>query len=744
MTTHRCPGLVSTNLMTYLAALGLARVLTRRSEDVGSSDPDARFGWQGKEFVVTTSVDDLVEYLIGNYVPTPIVSPWNGGSGFGAKDKTPKKYLDLLLGSDGERLATYRATIASAQEVVARAPAADSGHQPWPKGRLVQELRNSLPDSAIEWFDATVVLGVDLASPAFPPIMGTGGNDGRLDYSSNFHQRLADVLPELGASEKQSRAWAHDLLEGAFTTKLVSAAIGQADALGAGGPNSSIFGSADFRVNPWAFVLMAEGVMWFASGASRRLGETRGRASMPFTVQFSPEGPRAAAPEENRGELWAPVFASIGAQRLRHVMSEARASWQGTTARRSVDMYGAVKTYGVDRGVDRFERFAFLQRNGLSYVAVHLDTVRVESIAEVSLARMPLRRGEAFSQGSGNATAIAARRFDRDIATFVRNPSPEALLAALAAQTNLEQQAWRSKSNRGTISPRAMGADAAEVCDYLHGERFFADNPEARVAAGLASGWRAKAGQYRGMRTLLLGADPAQHVPEGEAPASAAVTGLGTRPLHEVLADVVVWCAHHPQENARFARGFQVFNGHAYRTHWTDMHAWTAGLLDDSLVETYFMAFVSLVWPSRIAQPAPSGPNLVTLDPTLAVLQALASGWVVPTGVSNDSDTGRVGLSPDWPTRLRAGLIDGVLAEAASLVGRSRIVSRSITCAGPAGFQSANYTFLPRGPHGSTAAHGSRLLAAITGPASTGALRAVATRRDEEIKSLSNSEGAES
>ena len=65
---------------------------------------------------------------------------------------------------------------------------------------MVQEFRNRCPDALLPWIDAAVVLtGEDTF---FPPLLGTGGNDGRLDFSTNFHQRLLDVL---GASE-QDRA----------------------------------------------------------------------------------------------------------------------------------------------------------------------------------------------------------------------------------------------------------------------------------------------------------------------------------------------------------------------------------------------------------------------------------------------------------------------------------------------------------------------------------------------------------
>lgn len=122
MIAHRCPGLTSRGLMTYLAALGLAKVISEQA------DPGVRFGWTGDTFVIRTGVPDLAEFLVRDYRPTPIVSPWNGGSGFGPKDKGQREFLERLMASQGARLATYRSTISASRDVVARGDAATN---PW-------------------------------------------------------------------------------------------------------------------------------------------------------------------------------------------------------------------------------------------------------------------------------------------------------------------------------------------------------------------------------------------------------------------------------------------------------------------------------------------------------------------------------------------------------------------------------------------------------------------------------------
>jgi CRISPR-associated protein Csx17 len=142
----------------------------------------------------------------------------------------------------------------------------------------------------------------------FPPLLGTGGNDGRLDFSTNFHQRLLDVIGMSDKDRARSLAMAPDLIDGTEDEQPADAAIGQFDPAGAGGPGSSRFGAAGSLVNPWGYVLFVEGALLFAASATRRNQHAAGRAAMPFTVQGSPDGSASgAAGEESRGEVWTPV-----------------------------------------------------------------------------------------------------------------------------------------------------------------------------------------------------------------------------------------------------------------------------------------------------------------------------------------------------------------------------------------------------------------------------------------------------
>src|SRR5206468_1073281 len=109
------------------------------------------------------------------------------------------KVVHAILKSTSPRFASYRAVIESTQATLTdmRLEEAPEGYA---KDMLIAALRARLPENAIEWMDCVSVLMADPQSEfplraAFPPLLGTGGNDGNTDFTSNFMQRLTDVIP---------------------------------------------------------------------------------------------------------------------------------------------------------------------------------------------------------------------------------------------------------------------------------------------------------------------------------------------------------------------------------------------------------------------------------------------------------------------------------------------------------------------------------------------------------------------
>ena len=105
-TLHVLPGLRPEPLASYLAGLGLFRVLGEQA------DPNVTAAWTAGGLALTTSVADIAAWLANAYVPTPVLSPWNNGSGFGPKDKEPRRVLNVLREHPSPRLAHFRDAIA--------------------------------------------------------------------------------------------------------------------------------------------------------------------------------------------------------------------------------------------------------------------------------------------------------------------------------------------------------------------------------------------------------------------------------------------------------------------------------------------------------------------------------------------------------------------------------------------------------------------------------------------------------
>ncbi len=362
-------------LASYLKALGILRLVAEQA------DPQARGWWQGDRFRLRTSLDRdcLVRFFLHDYCPTPIIAPWNGGSGFFPKDS--KVGISALQECRIERLAAYREAIELGARLV-RERKLDERPTDQAKSELISALRAEAGAALVGWIDAAIALTLDRL--AFPPLLGTGGNDGRLDFTNNFMQRLTELIPVDGSEVPAATIAALD--DALFATPvagLASTAIGQFAPGAAGGPNSAAGFQGDALVNRWDFVLMLEGALVFAGGVSRRLeGADGAYLSYPFTVRAAAAGYGSASLEEqgeSRGELWAPLWerpARYG--EVRSLFREGRLSLGTRPVRDGLDAARAIGGLGVDRGIAGFERYGFVKRQGLAFLAAPLGRQRVE------------------------------------------------------------------------------------------------------------------------------------------------------------------------------------------------------------------------------------------------------------------------------------------------------------------------------------------------------------------------------
>jgi CRISPR-associated protein Csx17 len=415
-------GCTPTPLSSYLKALGIFRLVAEQK------DTGAKACWHAEQFVLITQLtrEELLRFFLEDYRPTPIMAPWNGGSGFyfheeklkekdpttGKRQKTgarnqpteATRTVDNLLLSRAQRFAPYAQLLRLGRETVTKfnfleAPKDDE------KVRFIQFIRGSYPDAYMPWLDAALVLTAESTRPSqlksgFPPLLGTGGNDGNLDFTNNFMQRLIELFdPRTGEATCSAPAWLEQALHGRATPGLVQNAIGQFAPGQVGGTNATTGFSSDSRINPWEYVLMLEGTLLFLAAATRRL-ESSDHAALayPFTVHPANGGSGGmsqtdAGTGKSRGEMWMPLW-SKPAQltEIRALLAEGRATVGRRAARDGLDFARAIGQLGTERGIAAFQRYGFMVRNGLSYLATPLG--RLESSRTLSTALIDdLERG---------------------------------------------------------------------------------------------------------------------------------------------------------------------------------------------------------------------------------------------------------------------------------------------------------------------------------------------------------------
>ncbi|MCL0081275.1 type I-U CRISPR-associated protein Csx17, partial [Peptococcaceae bacterium] len=265
------------------------------------------------------------------------------------------------------------------------------------KDKLLLACRSALPDEAVAVMDALYILVGEKLEPKFMPVLGSGGNDGNLEFTNTFMHYLQLILPLNDA--KQVLIYSRErLLAAVFNmdmaeSLMVKGGVGQFFPGGTGGANSTSGFEGESMVNPWDFVLAIEGALLFAGSVAKRLDtKTVGKASFPFTVDVSAAGWSTISKEEadggNRGELWLPLWKHPATYpEVAYLFSEGKAQVGRRKAANGVDFSRAIAGLGIDRGIDNFQRIGFLtgSRFGNMHLAVPLGLFPVKSRPEVNI-----------------------------------------------------------------------------------------------------------------------------------------------------------------------------------------------------------------------------------------------------------------------------------------------------------------------------------------------------------------------
>lgn len=452
---------------SYLKSLAILRLLGEQK------DENLRGTWLGGKLEIQSSLDreSIIDFFLEKYTPTPIVSPWNGGSGFYQGDDTTG--IDAIIGDKSPRFQLYRDTIRKVQnftelrghgmslrdqlkvlsnellnksesgktklaKLISETEKAASAVNVFSSGVDVQDYsvtevkeritklspeskaagkklskqvklvnteynrlnrtgnktgiiracRNYLDQAVVEWIDAAVLVDAN-GEQKFPPILGSGGNEGRLEYSKEFMHNLQFLMLE-PKNKTISRNLLNNALFGEPTSGFIDGPIGKFDPGRAGGFNQG-FGDEqkDFPVNPWDFVLLMEGTILWASSVGKRNSVNSGAPRSPFSVAVSPVGYSSSSLyESGTYEIWVPLWKNpLGIRELKVFFREGRSEVGRRPARNGIEFAEAVSSLSVDRGISEFVRYPILKRRGDSYIAVPAGRFMVKLRKEADLVR---------------------------------------------------------------------------------------------------------------------------------------------------------------------------------------------------------------------------------------------------------------------------------------------------------------------------------------------------------------------
>ena len=377
------------------------------------------------------------------------------------------------------RFAGYRDSISICRNFD-EVKAGKAGDEDERRTAILRHCRNRLNDRSVEWLDAAVGIAAD-GSRSFAPVLGTGGNEGRLDYTNNFMSRIAALLISRDRSTPV-RELLGNALFGYRTTALQPGAAGQYDPGRAGGANQGPGISHESTTNPWDLVLTLEGAVAWASGLYRRQGASyRAVLCSPFTVRASRVGyGSASATDDARGEIWTPLWRGpVRYEELKTLLREGRANVDGRPAVNALEFAEAACSLGVDRGIERFVRYSLLKRRGDSYVALPAGTFATKYRSEADRIRQFQTFLETLNWRELPRGAEELRRgVDAAIYQVLLRGGKERIRELMAALGRMLRRIAITSDSR--LPSRGLkAADWLEACGL--------DIPEVRIAAALAS-----------------------------------------------------------------------------------------------------------------------------------------------------------------------------------------------------------------------------------------------------------------
>ena len=395
------PGLSPDSLGNYLASLGLLRVLSR-------TWPSTRITWRDEVLQVVGGPPTLDE-LLDELVCVATKRSW-----------TPYERGWLAEQTKATKLGQNKSTASQS-------------------GAPVAMWRASQTEAAVAMLDVHIVA---TTRQIFNPLTGNGGSAGNRDFTDGW-KRATNLLA--GPCTQDLRRHLHDMLLGGVVAWLVTDVPlegkkkkGSLNAASWFSSSNKIYNngqkpSREAGLSPWAMALACEGLLFFAGGASRRLGaRSRAAGAFPFVTQSA--APETAG-EAGRilGEIWTPLWMRpMSVAETATLFSRGRAELRGRGALTPAAFATAIRKRGVDAGIGEFRRFTLGRTTSANTFEPRLEAC--------------------FSQEPcSGATAAVARALERVTALLEQRGFP---------RDRKVGQRWRFEGLRGAIEAALLGVAA--------------------------------------------------------------------------------------------------------------------------------------------------------------------------------------------------------------------------------------------------------------------------------------------
>jgi CRISPR-associated protein Csx17 len=530
---YQLKGISDRPMGSYLAALGLMRIIERHVDD------KAQFYWQGIDFYINTKVpqSELIEQLLANYEAMVAFNPWNKGCGIEIDKKTGAlSYVGSIAqiaNSESRRTKKIKVLLPEFWKLIDEFKSQGttfSYPEKAEKLAFIEQCLSRLNQHwRTEWADATVILmqitnkqGTTSVKAKYPALLGSGGNVGAVDIAENYYSAVGLLFdPQTGEPVANAAACFTKAIFGAESSEVTESKDVKAlhllpnqdykldFALSKNYDYAPSGGSSASTVNPALVLLASEGLSTFSGHASGGGGDTdtgkplMGRELAKYSLAVATSGAstdlvsldeRKSFTEEYFLPLWSQprTYERLKTRLFDSPLANEAQFFLPRQISDGTDFIQVLQKWAIENKITgKFARYSMLPRKGQSNFAVMLETVNVGVGSDLAVDLEDYRRNLRGFAKSDDCPALvqgSIYHFDRVFSQFIQGKcSHSDLLMALG---KLAPVRWPKSLRYDWIAPvltesncpefrLALSIASCGIKYYLHGENqvFAVGNP---------------------------------------------------------------------------------------------------------------------------------------------------------------------------------------------------------------------------------------------------------------------------